>query len=103
MEADSPHLYISKATKKARNGLIYIDYLRNGRGATAISAYSTRARPGAPVAVPLAWDELSPAVGPNHFNVENLPARLKRMRKDPWRQLFTQKQVLPTGPWKKGR
>jgi bifunctional non-homologous end joining protein LigD len=95
MEADSPQRYISKATKKARSGLIYIDYLRNGRGATAIAAYSTRARPGAPVSVPLAWDELSPAIKPNHFAVDNLPARLERMRKDPWAALSQTKQMLP--------
>jgi bifunctional non-homologous end joining protein LigD len=96
MEADSPQRYISKATKKARSGLIYVDYLRNGRGATAIAAYSTRARPGAPVSVPLAWDELSPAIKPNHFTVENLPARLERMRKDPWAALSKIRQTLPT-------
>ena len=95
MEADSPQRYISKATKKARSGLIYVDYLRNGRGATAIAAYSTRARPGAPVSVPLAWEELSPAIKPNHFTVENLPARLERMRKDPWAELSKIKQTLP--------
>jgi bifunctional non-homologous end joining protein LigD len=95
MEADSPQRYISKATKKARSGLIYVDYLRNGRGATVIAAYSTRARPGAPVSVPLAWDELSPAIKPNHFTVENLPARLERMRKDPWAELSKIKQTLP--------
>jgi bifunctional non-homologous end joining protein LigD len=103
MEADSPGRYISKATKKARNGLIYIDYLRNGRGATAIAAYSTRARPGAPVSVPLAWDELSPAIKPNHFNVGNLPARLERMRNDPWAEVLKIKQHLPSSGTVKGR
>jgi bifunctional non-homologous end joining protein LigD len=101
MEADSPQRYISKATKKARRGLIYVDYLRNGRGATAIAAYSTRARPGAPVSVPLSWDELSPAIKPNHFTVKNLPARLQRMRKDPWAALFKSRQTLPSRPGKR--
>jgi bifunctional non-homologous end joining protein LigD len=96
MEADSPRRYIAKATKRARNGLIYVDYLRNGRGATAIAAYSTRARPGAPVSVPLAWSDLSPAIKPNHFTVANLPARLDRLRKDPWANLSEIKQTLPT-------
>jgi bifunctional non-homologous end joining protein LigD len=98
MEADSPQRYISTAAKKARRGLIYVDYLRNGRGATAIAAYSTRARPGTPVAVPLAWNELSPIIKPNHFTLENLPARLQRMRKDPWAALSTIKQALPSAP-----
>jgi bifunctional non-homologous end joining protein LigD len=101
MEADHPQRYISTAAKKARRGLIYVDYLRNGRGATAIAAYSTRARPGAPVAVPLAWDELSSALKPNQFTVENLPARLQRLRKDPWAELFKIKQRLPSPPAKK--
>lgn len=95
MERDSPDRYVSTSTKRIRTGKIYVDYLRNGRGATAISAYSTRARPGAPVAVPLTWEELSPAIKPNHFTIENLPARLKRLREDPWRELFRLKQTLP--------
>ena len=95
MERDSPGRYVSTATKRIRAGKIYVDYLRNGRGATAIAAYSTRARPGAPVAVPLSWEELSPAIKPNHFSVANLPARLKRLRQDPWRELFSTKQTLP--------
>jgi bifunctional non-homologous end joining protein LigD len=103
MEADSPHRFISTATKKARKGLIYVDYLRNGRGATAIAAYSTRARPGAPVSVPLAWEELSPAMKPNHFSVTNLTSRLERLRADPWAPLFKEKQVLPSPPGKKTR
>jgi bifunctional non-homologous end joining protein LigD len=98
MERDSPQRYIATMAKKARRGLIYVDYLRNGRGATAIAAYSTRSRPGAPVAVPLAWEELSPALKPNHFSVENLPARLARLRKDPWAELLKVKQTLPAGP-----
>jgi bifunctional non-homologous end joining protein LigD len=100
MEADSPRRYISTMAKKARRGLIYIDYLRNGRGATAIAAYSTRARTGAPVSVPLAWEELSTALKPNHFNVANLPTRLHKLREDPWAALFKLKQTLPS-PGKK--
>ena len=78
--------------KQKRKGKIFIDYLRNGRGATAIVAYSTRARPGAPVAVPLAWDELSVDLRPDHFNVGNVLARLRRQRRDPWKGYGSIKQ-----------
>ena len=95
MERDSPSRYVSTSGKRDRRGKIYVDYLRNGRGATAISAYSTRARAGAPVATPLTWDELTPAIKPNHFTVANLPARLGQLREDPWADLFTIDQRLP--------
>jgi bifunctional non-homologous end joining protein LigD len=96
MEADSPQRYIAKASKQARKGLIYVDYLRNGRGATAIAAYSTRARPGAPVSVPLAWPELSPDLTPNHFTVANLGERLSKLKRDPWAEIGKVDQFLPT-------
>jgi bifunctional non-homologous end joining protein LigD len=95
MEADAPSRYLAKATKSARRGKIFVDYLRNARGATAIAAYSTRARPGAPVATPLGWDELSAAMKSDHFTVANLPARLDALRSDPWEQLFKVRQGLP--------
>src|SRR5215204_5893559 len=83
--------------KSARRGKIYVDYLRNGRGATAISAYSTRARAGAPVSTPLAWEELSPAVKPSHFTLDNLPTRLRHLGSDPWADIGSVKQSPPTG------
>ncbi len=84
MEQDSPSLYLSTMTKKARTGKIFIDYLRNGRGATAVAAYSTRARPGAPVSTPITWDELGPAITANRFDTGNLPGRLASLKADPW-------------------
>ena len=95
MEADSPDRYIAKASKQARKGLIYVDYLRNGRGATAIAAYSTRARPGAPVSVPLAWSELSPDLAPNGLTISNLGERLAKLKRDPWAEMSRVDQVLP--------
>jgi bifunctional non-homologous end joining protein LigD len=95
MEADNPGRYLTKATKKDRKGRIFIDYLRNGRGATAVAAYSTRARPGAPVSTPLSWDELSPAIRSNHFTVTNLPSRLAALPEDPWASMSKLKQRLP--------
>ncbi len=79
-----PQRFTSNMSKRARKEKIFIDYLRNARGATAIAAYSTRARPGAPVSVPIAWDELSEKLPSDHFTVANLPARLQHLRQDPW-------------------
>lgn len=84
MSADSPDDYVSTISKAKRKGKILIDYLRNGRGATAVAPYSTRARPGAPVSMPLSFDELSPDILPNHFTVENVPGRLASLDADPW-------------------
>lgn len=84
MAADSPDRYVSTITKSKRKGKILIDYLRNQRGMTAVAPYSTRARPGASVSMPLSWDELSPGIGPNYFTVDNTPTRLASLSADPW-------------------
>jgi bifunctional non-homologous end joining protein LigD len=84
MEADDPDQFIAKATKAERKGRIYVDYLRNGRNATAIAPYSTRARKGATVAMPLEWNELDPSIKSDHFTVTNAMARLSNLRADPW-------------------
>jgi bifunctional non-homologous end joining protein LigD len=79
MATDNPDRFIAAMSKQARRGRIFIDYLRNGRGATAVAAYSTRTRPGAPVSTPLAWEELSPSIRPSHFTAVNLPTRLRHL------------------------
>src|SRR5271169_1381014 len=83
MAADSPDRFVSTIPKARRHGKILIDYLRNQRGTTAVAAYSTRARPGAAVSMPLAWKELTPEIGPAHFSTRNTPARLSSVP-DPW-------------------
>ncbi|MFO1151768.1 MAG: DNA ligase D [Alsobacter sp.] len=84
MAADSPDRFVAVVSKAKRQGRILVDYLRNGRGATAVAPYSTRSRPGAPVSMPLDWAELGEAIGPAYFTVANTPARLARQEKDPW-------------------
>jgi bifunctional non-homologous end joining protein LigD len=95
MAADSPDRYVSKMTKSIRGGKIFIDYLRNGRGATAIVAYSTRARAGAPLSVPVTWDELGPKLTPNKFTLLNIGRRLGALKRDPWADIGKVKQKLP--------
>ncbi len=94
MAADSPAKYLATASKEARRGRIFVDYLRNGRGATAIAAYSTRARSEATVATPLAWDELGPEMRSGRFTVGNLLNRLAHVP-DPWKDLRRKARRLP--------
>jgi bifunctional non-homologous end joining protein LigD len=79
-----PDRFTTNMAKRARTGRIFIDYLRNGRGATAIGAYSPRARAGAPVATPLFWEEVENGVKPDAFTVETVPVRLANLKSDPW-------------------
>ncbi|HVS00055.1 MAG TPA: DNA ligase D [Thermoanaerobaculia bacterium] len=92
--AAEPDRYTSKLPKVRRQGKIFIDYLRNGRGATSIAAYSTRARPGAPVSTPLFWEELESDVRANTFNVRNLPQRLESLKADPWEGIYKVRQSI---------
>src|SRR5262249_27693746 len=84
MESDTPGAYTTVMSKKERRGKIFIDYLRNDRGSTAIAPYSTRARAGATVAMPIAWKDLTPKLKPAEFTVLTVPKRLKAQRTDPW-------------------
>jgi bifunctional non-homologous end joining protein LigD len=95
MAADAPDKYVAKMTKSIRGGKIFLDYLRNGRGATSVVAYSTRSRPGAPVSTPVAWDELGPKLAPNKFTLLNFDKRLASLKKDPWADIARIKQKLP--------
>ena len=88
MSADSPETYLSVASKAKRTGHIFIDYLRNGRGNTAVAPYSTRARPGAAVSMPIAWEEFEDNIGPASFTVKNAAARLGEPSADPWADFF---------------
>jgi bifunctional non-homologous end joining protein LigD len=87
LERTFPDRFTSKLLKISRRGKIFIDYLRNGEGATAVAAYSTRARANAPVSAPVDWNELSADLRFDHFNVGNMPKRLKKVKADPWRDI----------------
>ena len=94
MSRDHRDRYVATMSKRARRGRIFIDYLRNGRGATAVAAFSTRARPHAPVSTPLAWEELSEGLRADHFTIDNLRERLDFLRRDPWEGFFKVKQRI---------
>jgi bifunctional non-homologous end joining protein LigD len=81
---EAPERFLSHAAKADRHGRIYVDYLRNGWGASIVAAYSTRSRPGAPVSTPVSWEELAAGARPQDFDVRTVPARLRAAGDDPW-------------------
>jgi bifunctional non-homologous end joining protein LigD len=96
LAAAAPERYTTAIPKAERRGRIFVDYLRNGRGASAIACCSPRARPGAPVAMPLAWEELTPGLDPAAFTLRTVPERLDS-RPDPWAGTLALRQKLPPG------
>lgn len=94
LEKMHPQSYVANMAKQKRQGKIFIDYLRNQWESTAIGAYSPRARLHAPVAVPLAWEELSEKAEDCYFTIKTLPARLKNLKKDPWEGFWSLNQFL---------
>jgi bifunctional non-homologous end joining protein LigD len=96
-----PERYTANMSKKARIGRIFIDYLRNGRGASAIVPYSSRAREGCPVAMPVDWSELKSLKAANQFNIKNAIQRLKTQRKNPWSELGTLRQSITVAAQKR--
>ena len=100
MARDEPTLYTTNMGKAHRRGKIYLDYLRNGRGATFIAPYSPRARAGAPVAVPITWEELARGVDPAAFTTSTVPRRLARLERDPWEGIEHVKQSITAAAWK---
>ena len=97
---DEPALYTTNMAKAARKGKIFLDYLRNGRGATFIAPYSPRARAGAPVAVPITWEELAHGVDPATFTTTTVPRRLVTLRDDPWAAMTGVKQSITAAAWR---
>jgi bifunctional non-homologous end joining protein LigD len=91
---DHPGHYLTNMRKSLRKGKIFLDYLRNGRGATAIAPYSTRAREGATVATPIGWDELEQGAKPGDFTLYTVAKRLGGGHADPWRDYAKREQTI---------
>jgi bifunctional non-homologous end joining protein LigD len=89
-----PQRFTTKFAKRGRERLILVDYMRNNRTNTSIAAFSTRARVGAPVSMPLSWEELTPALDPAAFTTLTAPERIARQRRDPWAAYFRARQRL---------
>jgi bifunctional non-homologous end joining protein LigD len=94
MQAEFPDRFVAKASKSARKGVIFIDWLRNTRGATAVAPWSTRARANAAVSTPLPWSQLGKLAGGDQFTLSSI--RADRLRQDPWAAMFTARQALTT-------
>lgn len=90
----NPNKYIATMSKAKRVGKVFIDYLRNSRGATSIAPYSTRAKPNATIAMPLYWDELTTKIHSDSFTIENVNTRLKAIKSDPWQDMLKTKQSI---------
>ena len=94
--ADEERLFTTQMGRRHRVGRIYLDYLRNNRTNTSVCAFSTRARPGAPVSMPVGWSELG-RVDPAAFTLRTVPRVLARRRRDPWAGYFQSGAILPKG------
>lgn len=90
-----PDRFVSVAGEAKRAGRIFIDWLRNARGATSVASYSLRARSDAGVAMPLAWKELAKIEGAHAFSITNALTHIRRRRTDPWRDIDRIDQALP--------
>jgi bifunctional non-homologous end joining protein LigD len=100
LAAHAPLTYLATASKAQRKGRIFIDWLRNARGATSVTSWSLRARDGAPVAMPLAWTELARVSGPAAYDIRTAQKRAASLKSDPWADLARCRQSLPTFPAK---
>lgn len=95
MAEHAPERYVATMSKAKRNGVIFIDWLRNARGATSVCSWSLRARPSAGVAVPLRWEELGRISAADAFPLQKALQRAQRLKADPWEGINSLKQVLP--------
>lgn len=105
MAKQIPERFVAKMGPKNRIGKIFIDYLRNTRGASNVSAYSVRARPGLPISVPIAREELEYITRPDEWNIANFQERLEKLKGNPWGSYSGTKykkiQKITRSMWKK--
>jgi bifunctional non-homologous end joining protein LigD len=94
MERLAPKMFTSKTGERNRKNKIFIDYLRNGFGATAVAAFSPRWRPGVGVSTPVSWAEIDDDIRGTHFDIHNVPGRIAKQRKDPWAGYWEASQSL---------
>jgi bifunctional non-homologous end joining protein LigD len=94
LERAEPSLFLANMSKAKRKGKVFVDYLRNAETASAVAAFSPRARPEGGVSTPLAWDELGKADPRGRHTVKTVPLRLKRLRADPWQHYFSTGQAI---------
>jgi bifunctional non-homologous end joining protein LigD len=94
MERLAPNMFTSKTGERNRKQKIFVDYLRNGFGATAVAAFSPRWRAGVGVSTPVSWDEIEEDIRGTHFNIHNVPERIAKQRQDPWADYWKKTQAL---------
>ena len=94
LEQAEPDLYTATLSKKARTGRIFVDYLRNGRGSTTVAPYSTRAKKGATVSMPVTWAEVEAGLEPNSFPIGDKTTLKELAKADPWADFFKQGKPL---------
>ncbi|MNL23436.1 putative DNA ligase-like protein [compost metagenome] len=95
MEDQFPNKYVSTMSKKIRKNKIFVDYLRNGRGSTAVTPYSLRAADQSAAALPISWSELKTLKSANQFTIDKALVYLKKRKVDPWKGYNTLRQKLP--------
>jgi bifunctional non-homologous end joining protein LigD len=94
----NPEKYLAHVKIADRRGRILIDWLRNGLGSTAVASFCPRARPGAGVATPLAWQEVTPKLDLQAFTLKTVPGRLAKLNTDPWQDFEQSRRALPEAP-----
>jgi bifunctional non-homologous end joining protein LigD len=89
----APSMFTANPLKRLRKGKIFVDYLRNDKGSTAVAPYSVRAREGAPVSMPMPWSEITEKLAPQRFTLRTVPALISK-RADPWRDMSKTRQTI---------